>query len=65
MYDKIEKGEVKMKSVWDKRPLNKLDLLKIVEEGQKKDPNRTKMDIFRELSQKYKRILLAFFLYFQ
>ena len=48
---------MKRKSVWDEKPLNKIDLLKVVEEAQNQDPNRTKMDVFRELSKKYKNIL--------
>ena len=48
-----------MKSVWNEKPLNKLDLLKVVREEQHKDSKRTKMDIFRELSKKYKNILTA------
>ena len=42
---------MKRKSVWDEKPLNKIDLLKVVEEAQNQDPNRTKMDVFRELSK--------------
>ena len=48
---------MKRKSVWDEKPLNKVDLLKIVEEEQSKDSKLTKMDIFRKLSKKYKKIL--------
>ena len=46
-----------MKSVWNEKPLNKLDLLKVVREEQQRDSKRTKMGIFRELSKKYKKIL--------
>lgn len=48
---------MKRKSVWDEKPLNGVDLLKIVEEEQSKDSKLTKMDIFRKLSKKYKKIL--------
>lgn len=48
---------MKRKSIWDMAPLNKLDLLKEVENRQKIDPKTTKMDIFRSLSKKYNRIL--------
>ena len=41
-----------MKSPWNEKPLKDLDLLKIVKEEQKRDPNLTKMDIFRVLSKK-------------
>lgn len=48
-----------MRSIWNEKPLKDLDLLKIVKEEQKRDPNLTKMDIFRVLSKKYKKILTA------
>lgn len=48
-----------MKTPWNEKPLKDLDLLKIVKEEQKRDPNLTKMDIFRVLSKKYKKILTA------
>ena len=48
---------MKRRSVWDEKPLKDLDLLKEVEKRQSRNRWLTKVDIFRVLSKKYKKIL--------
>ena len=50
---------MKKKSIWNEESLKNLDLLEEVAKAKKRNPNKTRMDIFREISKKYKNIFLT------